>query len=231
MNIGAVILSRYSSSRLPGKALMKINEYVTLEYIIERLTKVLDKDNIVVATSNDKSDDKIAELSNNLGVNCFRGSLTNVSERFYLATVEQNWDYTIRINGDNILVDTNILSDMISITKNAKFDFISNVPNRTFPEGMSIEIIKTKYYGSTLNNINFSDYHKEHVTSYLYEYGTGKHHYIINKELPKSNEMKLALDTQEDFDRIRNIILKFNKPHWMYNLHEIYEIWKGLENE
>ena len=37
MRIGAIILSRYSSSRLPGKALIKINEKEVLKYIVERL--------------------------------------------------------------------------------------------------------------------------------------------------------------------------------------------------
>ena len=49
--IGAVILCRYNSTRLPGKVLIKIAGKEALGYVYERLLKVMPSENIVVETS------------------------------------------------------------------------------------------------------------------------------------------------------------------------------------
>lgn len=227
MKIGIIILSRYSSSRLPGKALMKINGKEILNYIVERLLKVVSRNNIVIATSFDQSDDKIAEFALRNNVNCFRGSLENVSLRFCQAAEYYNFDYAIRINGDNIFLDIELLRSMITLTKNKDFDFISNVKGRTFPKGMSIEIVKTEYYKAQLKKINLSPELFEHVTLFLYSLD-GNFHFIYNHKLPEAAGLQFALDTIEDFDRTEKIINEMEKNHTEYNLEEIYQIFKKL---
>lgn len=231
MKIGIVILSRFNSSRLPGKALMKIGDKKVLEFIIERLLQVVSQDQIVLATSDQSSDNPIEAFAKTKGVNCFRGSLDNVAERFYQAAKYQNWDYAIRINGDNIFLDTDVLDEMIKITKKGKYNFISNVKNRTFPKGMSVEVVDLKYYASILHSINASESYKEHVTLYLYEHDSDKFFYYYNTTLPEASGLQMALDTQEDFDRTQRIMSHFTQAHWKYNLKEIYNIWKMIEND
>ena len=82
MKIGFVIICRYNSSRLPGKILMEINGKSILQYIIERLSLVVPENNIVVATSEEKTDNPIAEYCIKNKINVFRGSLDNVALRF-----------------------------------------------------------------------------------------------------------------------------------------------------
>lgn len=227
MKIGVIILSRYNSSRLPGKALMKIAGKPVLLYIIERLSQIFSKEQIVIATSDQESDEPIRDFANSLNIQCFRGSLENVSERFYLAAKAQKWDYAIRINGDNIFVDTFIMNTMITSLKQRPVDFLSNVKNRTFPKGMSIEIIKVKAYGEMLFEISKLDKYKEHVTLYLYENDANKNYsYVYNTSLPELAGLQMALDTKEDFIRTEKIISTFSEPHWRYNMENIYQILK-----
>ncbi len=225
MKVGIVILSRFSSNRLPGKALMKINGKTILQYIIERLTTVVSVSDIVIATSVEQSDNAIEDFAKSININCYRGSLENVAERFYNAK-HHDWDYALRINGDNIFLDTNILREMITITKNGNYDFITNVKNRTFPKGMSIEIVKLSFYKIALQKINKNNHYKEHVTLYLYENETNNYYYVYNKELPEASGIQMALDTKEDFNRSQKIIDCFQSSHINYNLKEIYSIWK-----
>ena len=228
-NSGIVILSRYSSSRLPGKALMTIAGKRVLEYIIERAMQVYPLDRIIIATSVEKSDDPIALFAENYGVNIFRGSLDNVSDRFYQAARKQNWDYAVRINGDNIFLDVNVLRDMINLIPKNDFDFISNVKGRTFPKGMSIEIIKLDYYKKLLPIILTKLDYKEHVTLHLYENEElGKCYFYTNQILPEAAGIQMALDTQEDFGRSKIIIEKFKKEHYHYNLIEIYNMLQDI---
>jgi spore coat polysaccharide biosynthesis protein SpsF len=229
MKIGAVILSRYNSMRLPGKALMMLNGKTVIETIVERLTQVLDLDDIVIATSVEDTDNPIVEFAHNKGFNIYRGSLENVAERFYLAAKKQDWDYAIRINGDNVFVDIKLLQQMIDVAKNNNYDFLSNVKDRTYPKGMSIEIVNLNYYKNLLEIINSSERYKEHVTLYLYENENIKHYYFYNTKLPEAAGIQLALDTKEDFERTKKIMSKFAENHTKYNLKDIFDIYKKLD--
>lgn len=219
--VGAVILSRYNSSRLPGKALMPILGKPTLLYIIERLSEVFSADEIVLATSDELSDDPIANFAQERGITCFRGSLDNVAERFYQAGKAQNWDFAIRINGDNIFADIPLMREVKLLSEEGKWDFISNVKNRTFPKGMSVESVRLSFFETLLPTINSSDYYKEHVTIYLYENEQPDFHFIYNTELPQAAGIQMALDTKEDFERTEQLLSHFQGSHLNYNMKEI----------
>ncbi|UII24832.1 hypothetical protein LVD15_16135 [Fulvivirga maritima] len=227
--VGAVVLSRFNSSRLPGKALMSIKEKPILLYIYERLRQVLPPEQIIIATSAEASDDPIAEfcLSNN--IQCYRGALHNVAERFYEAGERLKCDYFIRINGDNIFLDIKLLAKIYKLSEEAKHDFISNVKGRTFPKGMSIEVVKRDYYRGILPEINKDDTYKEHVTLLLYEKKDDDHFFIYNESNTEMAGIQLALDTVEDFKRTEKIIYQFSKDHREYGMEEINEILKEIE--
>lgn len=206
-DIAVVILARLSSKRLPGKALMEIEGKLVLEIIVERLCKVFDKEKIILATSDHSDDDKLEAFSESIGIGCYRGSLDDVASRFYNAAHSLNGRYAIRINGDNVFVDTDTLLEMSNLALEGQYDFISNVDKRTFPTGMSIEILNMEFYNDYLPVISADDYYKEHVTKYLYDHPEcGKYLYVYNEEVPEASGVKLALDTPDDYKKITSII-------------------------
>jgi len=226
MKIGFIIICRYNSKRLPGKILKEINNKPILQYIIERLLTITSKDNIVIATSKEKSDESIVNYCKANRLMYFRGSLNNVAERFLLCSNFFSFDYAVRINGDNIFIDTNIFKEMLDITRTNKYDFISNVKNRTFPKGMSIEIVKTSYYEKLYKKFSSQD-HFEHVTLYLYQLEDQENHYFYyNQVCPEARGIQLAIDSLSDFRLAENIISTFNEEHINYGLSEIYQIYK-----
>ena len=79
-----------SSSRLPGKVLKPLLGEPMLARQIERLKSCRRIDRIVVATSTANDDDAIDRLCGLIGVDCFRGSLTDVLDRFYRAASGQS---------------------------------------------------------------------------------------------------------------------------------------------
>lgn len=228
--VGAVILVRYNSSRLPGKALMDIAGKPVLLYIVERLLKVFADDQIVIATSVEDSDQPLVNFAAQKKIKCFRGSLDNVAERFYQAASSQNWDYAIRINGDNIFADISLIEKVKVLSENGAGCFISNVKNRTFPKGMSVESVKLSYFASLLPMINASTHYREHVTAYLYDNEKSDFTYLFNSDIPDAAGIQLALDTIEDFERSRNLISRFVNDHTSYNLKEILTLIE-LHNE
>jgi sialic acid synthase SpsE/spore coat polysaccharide biosynthesis protein SpsF (cytidylyltransferase family) len=196
-NIGVSILSRYNSKRLEGKALIEINGKKLLSHIVDKINYDIPDIETYITTSKNSSDDIIIEYCKRNNHKHFRGSLDNVASRLLDCGIENNWDYIIRINGDNLFIDTSSLKSMISIAQTKEFDFISNVPGRTFPYGMSIEIIKTDFLKNIINQ--FDKHDREHVTSWLYRNESIGSRYILNnKYYPLLSNLKLSIDSNED---------------------------------
>jgi len=206
MSIGYIILCRFNSSRLPGKILRKINGKPLLEIILDRL-EPLGRENIILATSTESTDDPIADWCKLNGVKFYRGSLDNVAERFLKAARWGNFDYAVRINGDNLFADGELIKSLAERAASQHLDFLSNVPQRTFPTGMSIEVVKTDFYESSMQKFNEEKYF-EHVTLYFYEHPEilGAHEFVTNTTLPFATGMKMAIDTEEDFKKAEKIM-------------------------
>jgi len=62
-------------------------------------------DKLVIATSIESSDDLLVELCVDLGVECYRGSLEDVLDRFYGAARAENPEHVVRLTGDCPLTD------------------------------------------------------------------------------------------------------------------------------
>lgn len=229
MRIGYIIICRYNSSRLPGKILRKIEGKEVLLYIVDRIKKVAPESQVIVATSVEKEDDKIADFCKKKSILYFRGSLDDVALRFLECAEKNKYHYATRINGDNIFVDINSLEAMTKIALTNKYDFVTNLKNRTFPKGMSIEMVKTDYYKSIFKKFNNST-HNEHVTLYLYENENENSNYYnyLNVEVPEASGIQLAIDNEEDFFMVSQIISKFAGDHTEYGLKEIIEIRKNI---
>jgi len=218
-----------TSSRLPGKALMKVKGKPVLAYILERVEKVVDRENIIIATSLELSDDPIVQFAKKKDINCYRGSLTNVADRFYKAAEFYELDYAVRINGDNILMDVNVLSQMLDILSRRQYTFLSNVKARTYPVGMSVEIIRVAYLKKFLKEISKTQRYLEHVLLYFYDNEPTDSYFLKNNEVPEAAGLRLALDTKEDLEFIKRIIDCFDRPHWEYNLNEIVEFLNRIK--
>ena len=63
MKIAAIVEARMSSSRLPGKVLLKANNKPMLEHLIDRLKSVKLIKSIIIATTLNSSDDIICDLA------------------------------------------------------------------------------------------------------------------------------------------------------------------------
>lgn len=227
MNIGFILLCRYSSSRLPGKILKEINGKTILDYIIERLTSVVQKNSLVVATSDHETDNPIEAYCKENGLSCFRGSLNNVADRFLACAKAYNIDFAFRVNGDNLFGDKPCMLKAIHLAKTGRYDFISNVHKVSFPRGMSIEAVSTKKMEEHIQH--FTAYEQEHVMPYFYKHENEiSHQYIYNTKAPEMAGCQLAIDTEADFELAKKILQKNPKAHLNCGVVEISEMMKKL---
>ena len=71
------------------KVLMKLGGKSVLNHIISRLKKIRNIRNLIIATSDNKSDDEIIKHCKNIrNIKFFRGSEQNVLDRYYKAALQ-----------------------------------------------------------------------------------------------------------------------------------------------
>ena len=119
MKIGVIIQARMSSERYPSKVLTEVNKKPLLSYIIDRLRFSCKYQNIVIATSLEKSDNPIENFCLENGILFFRGDLENVSLRMLEASKINDFDGFVRVNGDSPLVDPHIINKAVSFFKDS----------------------------------------------------------------------------------------------------------------
>lgn len=224
MTVGIILLCRYESTRLPGKILMDIAGRPVIRHIVERIRRGAGTHPLVIATSSDPSDDPIANYCRQAGLECFRGSLFDVAGRFLSCMQAYDFDFGVRINGDRVFLDTSTLHAMLGITETDQFDFVTNLPGKTFPSGMTVEIVRRSWYEG-LEPEMVDPIHREHVTNWLYENSEiGRRFVYRNQFCPEAAGLQLALDTPEDFHYFSKIFSQADVETSALSLQKIYEI-------
>lgn len=224
MKTGLILLCRHDSTRLPGKILREIHGRTVLGHIVDRIRRGAPERPLVIATSTDPSDDPIAKYCRRARLDCFRGPLEDVAGRFLACAQNQGWDFAVRINGDNLFLDPDTLRVMLAIADTDRFDLVTNVPGRTFPHGMSVEIVRTAFYAEAMATINDAG-HREHVTSWLYAHpDLGRRYVFENRTCPEAAGCQLALDTYEDLALAQRIMARAGSALSALGLREIFDL-------
>ena len=172
MSVLCILQARVSSTRLPGKVLKPILGEPMLARQIERIARAERVDALTVATSDEPSDDGVAGLCERLGVDCYRGSLDDVLDRFYQAAQRSGPSHVMRLTGDCPLTDPAILDALVELHLAGDFDYSSNVEVRTYPVGLDAEIFRYELLVRAWRNAT-SPYEREHVTPFMQEGGPG----------------------------------------------------------
>lgn len=120
----AVIQARMGSTRLPGKVLMPVAGKPLLWHILHRAARCRRVDRVVVATSDDASDDPLAVFCREEGALCMRGPLLNVLDRYRLAAEASGAGTLVRITGDAPLIDPGIIDYLLDALAREDGDFV-----------------------------------------------------------------------------------------------------------
>jgi spore coat polysaccharide biosynthesis protein SpsF len=224
--IGAIVQVRMSSRRLPGKSLRLLGGKPILQYVLESLTQVAELAGTLVATSTDPSDDPIAGFCERFATPCFRGSLDNVAERFLEAAHTRSFSAFVRVSGDSPLLDPRLVTRAIDLFRESGADLATNVFPRTYPAGMSVEVVKTQTFERVVPKLSVPD-DREHVTSFFYRNAADFQIASFVREVPR-RDVHLAIDTPEHFEFVARLVGSMNRPHWDYAVDDILRLSEGL---
>jgi len=199
----AIVQTRYTSSRLPGKVLKPLLGRPMLEMQLERLRRSTLIDKIVIATSTDSSDNGIEDCCKKADIECFRGSLDDVLDRFFQAAKLFNPDHVVRITGDCPLIDPRLIDRMLSQYLTGRYDYFSNAIEPTYPDGLDTEIVRFSALQKAWENAVLAS-EREHVTPYLHNHPEYFRLYSFKNDQDLSY-MRWTVDEPEDFEFISKI--------------------------
>lgn len=198
----AFIQARMSSKRFPGKVLAPLTGTPLLGHVVERVSRVVPRDRIVIATSSHTADDPIVGYAGMLGVAAVRGPLTDVFARFRACLAEHPCEWFVRVCADSPLVDPALLARMTALAGSSDADLITNVQRRTFPKGQSLELLRAVTF-LAVDPGTLDDGEREHLTRYFYARPERFRIVNIEREGPPATEAEhVVVDTLEDLRRL-----------------------------
>ena len=100
MKVCAIIEARMSSSRLPGKVMMRHNDDPLIKVMVDRVKKCTLVDEIIVATTTNEKDDELCEYLKAQSINFYRGSEENVLDRVLSAANTFGTGIIVELTGD-----------------------------------------------------------------------------------------------------------------------------------
>ena len=199
MLINIIIQARTSSKRFKSKVLLNLFNETVILYLVKKLKNIKHINKIIVATSIENSDIKLCRVLKKKNIDVFRGSLNNVYSRYRNCLILNKCDYFVRISADSPFLSTNLLQSFINIIKkNSGVDILTNIKNRSFPKGQSIEICRSKKFIS-LKKIVTTNSEKEHVTEIFYKkFNKFKFLSIKSRSKIKINNLNSCIDYPRD---------------------------------
>ena len=214
--IGCILQARMSSTRLPGKVLMKIdNENTMLDCVINQLKNSKQIKNLVIATTEQKEDDVIVELVKRREIKYFRGSKKDVLDRYYQCAKKFNFSKIIRITSDNPLIDYEIADMVVKHFKSNNYDYITidqpqiSTFHQTYPWGYNVEVFTFSALENAWKNAKLLS-EREHVTPYFY-----KNNEIFKQTSIENSEdlsrFRCTVDTKYDLELIQKIYSNIKK--------------------
>lgn len=225
---GAIIQARHNSTRLPGKMSKSLHGKPLITRVVEQISYSKLLNHVIVATSDEKSDDILADLCKSYNLKCYRGSLNNVLKRFIDTAEEFKLDVIIRVTGDNPLTDPELIDSVISEYKNnPKLDYINNVHRRGSVHGSGCELVTIdalkRAYKEALESDNSKEY-LEHVTLYIRKnserFSTKMFH--PEKLLSRPN-ISYSVDYPEDFKLVEQIYESLYRNQKPFKTREVLE--------
>ena len=220
-----------SSSRLPGKVLAPVLGEPMIARQIERLRRSQRIDRIIVATSEESSDDPLADALAALEVEVVRGPLNDVLGRFLLA-LDQVPDagVVLRLTADCPLADWRTIDALIDLLASTGADYVNMAMPRTFPHGLDAEAMQPEALRRAGREA-VTAHDREHVTPYIYADPDRFRLACLTRE-PSLAHLRWTVDYPEDLEFVRNVYGALHPANPDFTLADILALpWNSSRHE
>jgi spore coat polysaccharide biosynthesis protein SpsF len=198
-----IIQARMGSTRLPGKVLMNLGGDTVLACVVRRVERARLVQEVLVATTESSQDSLIVQECDRLGVRCFRGSESDVLDRYYRAALSCSAETVVRVTSDCPLIDPALVDETIRVFLEQAADYGSNVFPRRYPRGLDTEVFTATALERAWREAR-EPHQREHVTPYFYEHPETFRIASAPGQVDHS-QYRWTLDTAEDLELLRAI--------------------------
>ncbi len=221
-NAVAIIQARMSSRRLPQKVMAEIIGKPMLYHVVKRAERAEMINKVIIATSDHCADDTIEAFCKDNAVNCFRGSLDDVLERYYQAARYFKAEVIVRLTADCPLLDPDVIDRVIETFFRGGYDYVSNMLECSYPDGLDTEVFSFEALERAWREAKLKS-EREHVTPYirnhpeLFRLGNVSH-------MENISHMRWTVDDPRDIDFVRSVFERLGNSH--FGMKEILNLLK-----
>jgi spore coat polysaccharide biosynthesis protein SpsF len=175
-----------------------------LSWQVERIWRSKTIDRLVVATSEEPSDDPIQAFCDAHKVSCYRGALYDVLARFHgAAQAFGPAEHIVRLTGDCPLIDWTIIDAAVDLQRRTGSDLAGNAMQRTYPDGLDVEVVSISALDRAYREA-MEPWAREHVTQYIYAHPE-KFRLAHLTQTPDLGALRWTVDTPADFEMVEKV--------------------------
>ena len=200
-----IIPARYSSTRLPGKPLLIVNNKPIIQYVYEAAMKVKNVDSVIVATDDERILNTVKAFGGNAEItseNCQSGS-DRISE---VASRHKEFDNIINLQGDEPQITPDVIEKVIEALNNNETDISTLVRKIEDEEQINNPNCVKCVFDNNFNALYFSrcpipyerNKNKSSYYAHIGIYGYKKESLIKMTKLNQTN-----LELQESLEQLR----------------------------
>lgn len=208
MRTVAIVQARMGSTRLPGKMLENLGGLPVLGWVLRRVMRSRLVDEVILATSDSPKDDPIAEMVGKYGIRVFRGSESDVLERFIGASTLADAGLVVRVCADNPFIDPAEIDRLIAHYLSSGADYCCNHQDRLgsgYADGFGAEIISLVRLSAIAEKAKLPR-HREHVTLYVWDHPEQYAISVVPAPVELAHpQLRFDVDQPEDLDYLRSL--------------------------
>lgn len=208
------------SSRLPGKIMSDLAGYPALWHVVDRLSYSKNLDQVVVATTDQSIDDQIEIFCQQHQIACFRGSESDVLDRYYQASKRHQADTIVRVTADCPVIDPVIVDEVLERMISggyAIYDFVGE-----FPDGLDVSVFTFEALEKTWKEAELPS-EREHVGPYMKK---------LSPELSRGGYSKFVglghhrwtLDEPKDLELLTEIFNRLYREDYLFLTADILQL-------
>lgn len=220
----AIIQARMGATRLPGKVLLDLEGTTVLEHVINRVKASKLVDLVVVATTVDKKDLKIAALCAELGVSVYCGSEADVLDRYYQAAKLFKAENVVRITADCPVMDPQVIDEVLALHLRTKADYTSNTLKETYPDGQDVEVFTFEALKYAWKHARLAS-EREHVTPFVRKHSELFTYATLEYKEDLSNK-RWTLDNAEDFEFLKQVYKHLYLKNNLFGMDDLLALVK-----
>ena len=210
VKIKIVLQARQTSSRLPNKVLATVGGLPLVVLAAKRASNL--GGDVVVAIPDSAENSELSKVLESAGLAQFRGSESNVLERFVLCTesLDPN-DIVIRITSDNTFPDGAFLKKIADYFVASSAGYVGvDYKEGSHPYGLGAEVFRVASLRLALQRAE-TTYDREHVTPWIIRNSSCQWFALSGLPLD-AGKFRATVDTTCDLELIRSTFTKVDNP-------------------